>query len=94
MGRRLGKSQINLRFSLVSFGVRTKVLVQLPTQTYYLRIKAGRLVFYSCEVRLMDERARKNAEMSAFNSNNGAAGWTVILLRKITTPGVASKNLK
>lgn len=38
----------------------------------YLRLKAGRLVFSSCEVHLRDERARKNAEMPAFNSNNGA----------------------
>ena len=29
-------------------------------------------MFSSCEVRLFDERARKNAEMAPFNSN----GWT------------------
>ena len=34
-------------------------------------LKADRLVFSSCEARLMDERARKNAEMPAFESNGG-----------------------
>ena len=44
-----------------------------PFNSYlHLRLKAGRLVFSSCEVHLMDERARKNAEMPAFNSNGGA----------------------
>ena len=41
----------------------------------HLRLKAGRLVFSSCEALLLIERARKNAEMPAFNSNGGA-DWT------------------
>ena len=32
-------------------------------------IKADRSVFYSCEVRLLDERGTKNAALAAFNSN-------------------------
>lgn len=45
-----------------------------PRAVYYLKIKAGRSVFSSCEAHLIDERARKNAEIPAFNSNSGAPG--------------------
>ena len=40
-------------------------------------MKGVRLTFSSCEVRLMDERARKNAEMAPFNSNYGAGSGVV-----------------
>ena len=35
------------------------------------KMKGVRLAFSSFEVRLMDERERKNAEMAPFNSNFG-----------------------
>ena len=38
------------------------------------RLKGARLVFSSCEVRLFDERARKNAEMAPFNLNGAGEG--------------------
>ena len=38
------------------------------------KMKGARLVFSSFEVRLMDERERKNAEMAPFNSNFGESG--------------------
>ena len=40
-----------------------------------LRLKATRLVFSSCEVLLLIERARKKAEIAAFNSNFGSTDW-------------------
>ena len=46
------------------------------TLVFNSKMKGVRLVFYSCEVHLMDERARKNAKMAPFNSNYGAGGWT------------------
>jgi len=46
----------------------------------YLRIKAGRLVFSSCDARLSIERARKKAEMSAFNSNKWCSFTTPLEL--------------
>ena len=36
-------------------------------------------MFSSCEVRLLIERARKNAEMAPFNSNGGANEETLTL---------------
>ena len=40
------------------------------------KMKGVRLAFSSFEVRLMDERERKNAEMAPFNSNFGDPGGT------------------
>ena len=40
------------------------------------KMKGIRLAFSSFEVRLMDERERKNAEMAPFNSNFGEPGGT------------------
>ena len=40
------------------------------------KMKGVRLVFSSFEVRLMDERERKNAKMAPFNSNDGEPGGT------------------
>ena len=37
------------------------------------RIKAGRLVFYSCEARLLTSEQEKKAEMSAFNLKSWCA---------------------
>ena len=33
------------------------------------KMKGARLAFSSCEAHLVDERARKNAQMAPFNSN-------------------------
>ena len=40
------------------------------------KMKGVRLVFSSCEARLLDERARKNAKMAPFNSNFGGREGT------------------
>ena len=39
-------------------------------------LEADRLVFSSCEARLMDERTRKKAEIPAFSTKNGEPGGT------------------
>ena len=68
-GRRLKKSQINLRFSLGSYDVRAYGSRPTCSQSYYLRIKAAKVVFSLAEVLLMVERGKKNAVFTAFNSN-------------------------
>ena len=42
------------------------------------KMKGVRLAFSSFEVRLMDERERKNAEMAPFNSNFGELSRTFL----------------
>ena len=42
-------------------------------------MKGARLVFSSFEVRLMDERERKNAEMAPFNSNFGEGRVDIVI---------------
>ena len=50
-----------------------------PLTMFHSRLKGVKSVFSSCEVRLLIERARKNAEMAPFNSNGGANEETLTL---------------
>ena len=76
-GRRFEKSQT--RFGIFAHLLRrpNQLCWFSPSpleQQYYSRLKDARLVFYSCEAHLIDERARKNAEMAPFNLNNWLPG--------------------
>ena len=78
-GRRLGKSQTSFEFftRLLRRPNQLRWFSPSPSpleQQNYSRLKGARLVFSSCEVHLMGERARKNAEMAPFNLNNWLPG--------------------
>lgn len=69
LGRRFGKES---KLSFHSTPTKGELRSRLAMYTYYLRMRAVRLVFSSCEALLYIERTRKKAKMVALKSNNGA----------------------